>query len=1028
MFNKVISAGETSGVLAAVDSLLQGAEEAQAGSNRLLRPQNIVSGDPVVIRFIKDNKKQQTLSLNDLFDQLKKMSTSPEAKSLVGSYLPAAGRETAPQKYYFNKTLLAGARAALAAAGVQQAEDIPQFLLRAGISAEHSGFARLKQFVENIVLDKAVDLTHWLSAENTFLLLTILIKGSNKYTLPFDLAETKRQNAFYFFSAIQDILIGNFTNLAEVTLESYARGGLQRPAEVVFKIAFKAKDLKAYEKLLSLLLLIGRISGPEHKINIYCPDNDRSVLLNNLNFYISCSGGAAETGLPYTEAIKIIENNYVYVQKLLAELDSEKNLPAGADFQETTPLLQKALTYLNSAPEIETKYLPAVGFVLSLADREIILPFVLGPEPSRLVFGLYGEYLHGRENAAVRAGFQRALQAANQAEPDFAIALDYQRLSPAEQEYFSRINRAPLEEMHVLSAANYAVRLIERINNPVTKADFIEKIIELLYANYNSLTEFEKNLFEDRLVLAAYNTSATDKVKIACQNALKRLADSGKISARNYKSWLDHAASYRGLELYAAELIKELKIFQNRRQSYNMTEFLTELLLRFLPLTQKIKSGSRPAKLLNKLWQLEKQFLKERNLYMTERLLAELIAVLTELRQWFHREANLSEEIFYKPLWDKAPSENPLLARLRPLFIDLKNVARNIYQRRTDNWDLFIQFMHELDAGRSQRIKYENLIPARELLEAFWGEASYAALLPLIDREMRHEIKKFLPAADVQLGFDRAWYYQGSGSASAFTIGSILAYANDNGITLSVLAEDLYKEFAAALGSIPGLSKASIEDKLLRCSNPDSGVAVNAGIEKILIALLKKRTQNLYCAYEIGLRCNSQAVTGKAIYNLIKRVGAESAIKVIEGTASKFHDHKKVTNIAVGSLLSPENEFCAINLLEFNEKGKNYDLIGTLDILLWSMGAIACIPQIADGTPAGRVQSYLYVEQGQKWEELKKAKSALQDLLASPYPLAEYEQKSRELRERLVSVYLGLTFPKGRSGLIRNILRGSADA
>ncbi|GBR74920.1 hypothetical protein NO1_2008, partial [Candidatus Termititenax aidoneus] len=68
------------------------------------------------------------------------------------------------------------------------------------------------------------------------------------------------------------------------------------------------------------------------------------------------------------------------------------------------------------------------------------------------------------------------------------------------------------------------------------------------------------------------------------------------------------------------------------------------------------------------------------------------------------------------------------------------------------------------------------------------------------------------------------------------------------------------------------------------------------------------------------------------------------------------------------------------------------------------------------------------VEQGQQWEELKKARNNLQNLLANPdYPMAEYGQKSRELRERLVSVYLGFTFPKGKSGLVRNILRGSAD-
>ncbi|MDR2428701.1 MAG: hypothetical protein LBD62_02725 [Candidatus Margulisbacteria bacterium] len=1026
MFRKII-AGGTAGVLTTVDVLLQEVERARPGSNRLLKPQNISSNDPVVLRFIKDSKQQQVLSLNDLFDQLKKIITSPEAKTLLGNYLPAAGQEIFPKKYYFNNELLAGAKTLLAAAGVQRAADLPSFLLRAGVSAGHSYFPKLKQFSENILLDRTIDLTRWLSVKNTFLLLTILIKGSNKYTLPFELAESRQQDAFYFFSTIQDILLGNFTNLAEVTLENYSRGGSNRRATAIFKLSFRDKDLSAYEKLLALLLIIGRINGPGQEINIYCPDNDRYALLNNLNFYISFSG-AAETNIPYTEAIKIIENYYIYVQKLIAELDSEKNSPAGADFQEITPLLQKALTYLNSAPEIETQYFPGTGPLLSLAGREIILPFVLGPEPGRRVFGLYGEYQHAREDLTVRTGFHRALQTAGLPEPDFSIALDYQRLSPAEQDYFNEINRTPLEEMHSLAAAGYAVRLIERINSPVTKADFIEKIIELLYANYNSLTEFEKNLFEDRLVLAAYNTSATDKVKIICQNTLKRLADSGKISARNYKSWLNHAVSYRGLELYAAELIKELKIFQKHRQSYNMTEFLTELLLRFLPLAQKIKNNSKPAKMLNKLWQLEKQFLKERNLRNTERLLAELIAVLTGLQQWFHKEANLSEEIFYKPLWDKAPSENPLLAKLRPLFIDLKNVARNIYQRRTDNWDLFIQFMHELDAARNQRIQYENLIPARDLLASFWGGAGYPALLPLIDREMHNEIEKFLPAGNVPSGFDRAWYYQGNGSASAFTIGSILTYANNNGITLSVLAEDLYREFAAVAGSIPGLSKTSIEDKLLRCSNPDSGVSVNAGIEKILIALLKKRTQNLYCAYEIGLCCDSQAVTGKAIYNLIKRVGSESALKMIEGTAAKFHDHKKVTNLAVGSLLSPENELCAVNLLEFNEKGKNYDLIGTLDILLWTLGATACIPRIADGTPAARVQAYLYIEQGQKWEELKKAKNDLQNLLAAPaYALPEYEQKARELRERLVSVYLGFTFPKGRGGLVRNILRGSAD-
>ncbi|GBR74769.1 hypothetical protein NO1_1891, partial [Candidatus Termititenax aidoneus] len=936
MLAKIILTGEKNEVWATVDALLKEVEETKPQSKRLMKPQNIFSDDPVVIRFRKDLKEQQTLSLNDLFDQLKKIITSPEARSLINNYLPAAGTVSFPKKYYFNNELLSGAKALLAAAGVQQAADIPQFLLRAGVSAEHSYFAGLKQFVENIILGQTIDLAHWLSAKNTFLLLTILIKGTNKYTVPFDLAETRRQSAFYFFSAIQDILIGSFTNLAEITLENYAGGGLHKAATAIFKLSFKDKSLKSYEKLLALLLIIGRISRPGDKINIYCPDNDRNALLNGLNFYISCSAGGKETALPYTEAIRIIENYYVYVQKLIAELDSGKNSPAAADFQEITPLLSKALIYLNSAREIETKYFPNAGTVLSLAGTEIILPFILGPEPGRKVFGLYGEYQHSQENIKIRTGFNRALQAAGVLPPDFSIALDYQRLSPAEQNYFSQINLTPLEEIHVLSAAGYAVRLIERINSPVTKADFIEKTIELLYVNYNTLSEFEKNLFEDRLVLAAYNTSATDKVKIACQNTLKRLADSGKISARNYKSWLSQAVSYRGLELYADELIKELKIFQKRRRSYDMIEFLTELLLRFLPLTQKIKSSSRPVKMLNKLWRLEKQFIKERNLSGTERLLAELITVLTNLRQWFHKEANLAEEVFYKPLWEKAPSENPLFARLRPFFIDLRNVARNIYRHRTDNWDLFIQFMHELDAARQQGLKYENLIPARELIASFLGEVNYAKLLPLIDQEMHNEIKKFLPAGQSAYGFDQAWYYQGNGSASAFTIGSILAYAQNNGITLSALAEDLSKEFGAVLGSIPGLSKTSIENKLLRCSNPDSGVSVNAGIEKILIAIIKKRTQNLYCAYEIGLCCDSAAVTGQAIYNLIKRVGSESAIKMIEGTAAKFHDHKKVNNIAVGSLLSPENELYTINLLEFNAKGQNYDLLAALDILLWT--------------------------------------------------------------------------------------------
>ncbi|GBR76536.1 hypothetical protein NO2_1069 [Candidatus Termititenax persephonae] len=1027
MLSKIILTGEKNEVWATVDTLLKEVEAAKPRSKRAMKPQNIYSADPVVIRFRKDLEKQQTLSLNDLFDQLKKIITSPEAKSFINNYLPMATTQSFTRKYYFNNELLSEAKAALAAAGVQQTTDIPQFLLRAGVSAEHSYFAKLKQFMENIVSDQTIDLAHWLSAKNIFLLLTILLKGTNKYTLPFDLAGTKQQGAFYFFSTIQDILIGSFTNLAEIALENYVSGGLNKPETAIFKVSFQDKDLKSYEKLLALLLIIGRICRAGDKINMHCPDNDRNTLFNGLDFYISCSSAGKETALPYTEAIKIIENYYVYVQKLIAELDSEKNSPAAGDFQEITPLLSKALIYLNSAQEIETKYFPGTGIVLSLAGTEIILPFVLGAEPGRRVFGLYGEYQHAQENTAVRAGFHQSLQAAGVLPPDFSTALDYQRLSLAEQNYFSQINLTPLEEMHILSAANYAVRLIERINNPVTKADFIEKIIELLYANYNSLSESEKNLFTERLVLTAYNASATDKVKIACQNALQRLADSGKISARNYKSWLSQAVSYRGLELYADELIKELKIFKKRRQSYDMIEFLTELLLRFLPLTQKIKSSNRPAKILNKLWHLEKQFLKEHSLNETERRLAGLITVLTDLRQWLHKEANLAEEIFYKPSWEKAPSENPLLTRLRPFFIDLRNVTRNIYQRRTDNWDLFIQFMHELDAGRNG-LKYENLIPARELITSFLGEVNYAQLLPLINQEMRHEIKKFLPPERSPFGFDQAWYYQGNGSASAFTIGSILAYANNNGITLSALAEDLSKEFGAVLGSIPGLSKTSNENKLLRCSNPDSGISVNAGIEKILIAIIKKRTQNLYCAYEIGLCCDSAAVTGQAIYNLIKRVGSESAMKMIEGTAAKFHDHKKVNNLAVGSLLSPRNELCAINLLEFNEKGQNYDLLGALDILLWTMGAMTCIPKIADGAPAAKVQSYLYLEQGQHWEELKKSKTNLQNLLANPdYLLAEYEQKSRELRERLISVYLGFTFPKGKSGLVRNILRGSAD-
>jgi hypothetical protein len=396
MLHKIILTGETTEVLATVDTLLKGIEETKPPSGKLLKPQNILSDDPVVFRFIKDLKKQQTLSLNDLFDQLKRIITSPEAKSLINNYLPTSGSESFPKKYYFNNELLAGAKTLLANAGVQQVADIPQFLLKAGVSAEHSYFVRLKQFLENIILDKTIDLTHWLSAKNVFLLLTILIKGTNKYAVPFDLAETKPQGVFYFFSTIQDILIGSFTNLAEFTLENYASGGLNEPATAIFKVSFKDKNLKSYEKLLALLLIIGRICGSGNKINIYCPDNDRNVLLNGLNFYISCSVGGQEIGLPYTEAIKIIESHYVYVQKLIAELDSARNSPAAADFQEITPLLNKALIYLNSAPEIETKYFSGAGFVLSLAGIETILPFVLGTEPGRRVFGLYGEYQHSQ--------------------------------------------------------------------------------------------------------------------------------------------------------------------------------------------------------------------------------------------------------------------------------------------------------------------------------------------------------------------------------------------------------------------------------------------------------------------------------------------------------------------------------------------------------------------------------------------------------------------------------------------------------
>jgi len=119
-------------------------------------------------------------------------------------------------------------------------------------------------------------------------------------------------------------------------------------------------------------------------------------------------------------------------------------------------------------------------------------------------------------------------------------------------------------------------------------------------------------------------------------------------------------------------------------------------------------------------------------------------------------------------------------------------------------------------------------------------------------------------------------------------------------------------------------------------------------------------------------------------------------------------------------------------LLEFNEKGKNYELIATLDILLWTLGAMSCIPQIADGTNQAEIAAYLYAEQGQHWEELKKARNNLQQVLNKPdFAYPEYLDAAGALREQLVSIYLGFTFPKGANGflhkLMRGLVRGSAD-
>ncbi|MDR1452418.1 MAG: hypothetical protein LBJ25_00375 [Candidatus Margulisbacteria bacterium] len=1018
-------ASETGGIFPFLSAQLEELEAAERRSAGLLNPRNIASRDPVARAFLQDLKKGQSLRLNDLFDLLKKILISPEAKLLFGGYGAPDAENSG--KYYFHTEFIGRYREALAASGVRENSAILPFLQKAGLSPEQAEHARLKHLLENILADKKLDLTSWLKAQDTFLLLTLLLKNSARYTIPFDLTdpgEAKSVKFFYLLSVLQDILLGNFTNLAEVSLEHYSQNLPRGQALAVFKISLQDKDLRAYEKLLALLLILGRFSLPWDTLYIYCRDNDRDTLLNGSNFYAAFSYNGSRAGISYAGALKFLENNYLYTQKLIAELDSEKNNPAVSDFQEITPLLRKALVYLNPAQEIAPEYFPETGFVLRLSGRELILPLAL-ERPGRIVFGLHGEYQHALENTAARDGFRRALAGHRESEPDFSIALDYQRLSVEEKEYFQQINQTPFAELNLLALTGYTVRLIELINNPVTKGDFIEKVIELLYLNYNSLTETEKNLFAGRLALAVHNASAADRVKIVCRDVLRRLADTGKISPRNYNIWLDHELSYRGLEQYAGKLLQELKTLQKRRQSHNLSELLTEMLLRFLPLLRdNNKNRALTGRLLNKLWKIKKQFLKNHSLAKTDRLLNGIITTLETLQAEFHDQANSSEQAFYKPLWRRAPPDNALLARARPFLIDAQNVLGLISKNKNDDRNLFIQFMHELDLTRGQR-GGDNLVPARQVVADFLGADNMAELQPLILHEMKSEVQKFLGSGG---SFEQAWYNAANGSASAYTISSILAYASGNKITLALLAEDLHQMISAEAGAIPGLSKNSIEDKLLRCLNPNSGVSVNAGVEKLLIAAVKLRTNNIYCAYDIGLCCNTPDVVGRAIYNMISKAGAEPALQLIEGTATKFHDHKNVRTIAIGSLLSPRNNVGALSLLEFNEKGRHYDLIGTLDILLWTLGAMACIPQIADGVRPEQIAAYLYFEQGQKWEELKKVRAELKNLLAKPdYAGEEYSEKSRALRERLIALHLGFTFPKGRGGVARKLVRGSAD-
>ena len=1005
----------TLGVQNIVTAGLNELEASGRKSARLVPLRDIVSRDPAVLKLLKDIKRGrslQSIQLNDLFDLLRKILISPEAKTLLNSQKILAAANS--RKYYFNARILKPYREALSASGIRQSADIPVFLLRAGLQPEQAVYNDIKNLLENIFSAENNALPSWLSAQEVFLLLTLLLKNSAKYTLPFDLAENAALPYFCFLSTVQDILLGGFTNLADISLEALHSADAEQTA--VFRITFQDQDLRVYEKLLTLLLSLGQFQLPWDKLHIYCQNGEREALFNGMSIYAAFSCARPERKITYTEAIKFIEEQYVYRQKLSAAMDAEKNNLTRRDFWKITPFMDKFITHLDPVSGLTVAYFPKTGFFMRFSGQEIVLPIDLQGRAGEL-FGLLGEHQYVLERNT-RGAYEQALAGYGITAPDFSISQDFQRLSPAVQKYFQQINRTPPAELDFLPLEDHAMRLIERINDVTTKGEFIEKVIGLLYANYDSLSAKEKDIYENRLILTAYNVSAADRVKIACRDALKHLTETGKISPSNYKLWLAQDLSYRGLELYTGELLKKLKDFQRHRRSDNIPEILTEILLQFLPLLREQHNNGLPVHLLHKIWKLERQFLKHNIGHPAEHLLTELAAALTALQDWFHEAAVRAEKLVYKPVWNKAPSENPLLVKLRPFF----SLLANIFNRNIENRALFAQFRQELDAFRSQRIMHENLIPAARTLKVFLGTDDIALLLPLIKGEMRSEINKFIRAGH---SFEQNWYFRGNGSASAYTIASILTYARERGCTLSVLAEDLCKAISAEVGNIPGLSKDSIEDKLLRCEKPSSSVSVNAGVEKLLIALLKLRTNDPYCAYHIGLTCVSAEVVGQSVYNMIARAGSESALTLIQVVAPLFHNHKDLKHIAIALSLLLKNELCAVSLLEFNEKGKNYELIATLDILLWTLGAMSCIPQIADGTNQAEIAAYLYAEQGQRWEELKKARNNLRQLLSKPdFAYPEYQAVAGALREQLVSIYLGFTFPKGANNLLRKLMRG----